>query len=101
LRAAPSEICGAKWGDPSCAENAIPTSGAQVRAARALLRWSVQDLSHRSGVSISTIRRIEDETGHSQNREKRMLQSIQKTLEDAGVCFGSLAGGGAGVGLNA
>lgn len=38
-------------------------SGAQVRMARALLRWSVQDLAEKSGVGVSTVRRIEEAHG--------------------------------------
>ena len=30
----------------------------QIRAARALLRWSADDLSVKSGISISTIKRL-------------------------------------------
>lgn len=33
--------------------------GAQVRAARAILKWSVADLAAESGVSVSTIKRLE------------------------------------------
>jgi transcriptional regulator with XRE-family HTH domain len=35
-------------------------SGAQVRAARALLGWTVHELAHRSIVSIVTIHEIEE-----------------------------------------
>ncbi len=38
-------------------------SGAQVRMARGLLRWSVQELAEKSGVGISTVRRIEEADG--------------------------------------
>lgn len=100
MRAAPSELSSAIWGDPSPADGSAVISGFQVRGARALLRWSVQDLSNRSGVSISTIRRIEDQAGPCENREKRVIEKIRNTFEAAGVCFGLLAGGGSGVGLN-
>jgi len=32
----------------------------QYRAARAILQWSLEELSERSGVSVSTLRRIEN-----------------------------------------
>lgn len=34
-------------------------TGAQVRAAKSLLRWSGSDLAAQAGVSLSSIRRIE------------------------------------------
>ena len=36
-----------------------PLTSDQVRAARALLRWSAEDLSRQSSVSLRTIRRAE------------------------------------------
>ncbi len=35
-------------------------SGAQIRMARGLLRWTVQELAERSAVGISTVRRMEE-----------------------------------------
>ena len=34
-------------------------SGAQIRAARGILKWSVRELAEVSGISISTIKRVE------------------------------------------
>ncbi len=62
-------------------------SGAQVRAARAIVNWSVRDLAEASGVSSSTIRRIEEDAGFPETRDGRKLDVIRSTLEAAGVEF--------------
>jgi PAS domain S-box-containing protein len=62
-------------------------SGAQVRAARAIVNWSVRDLAEASGVSSSTIRRIEEDAGFPETRDARKLDVIRSTLESAGVEF--------------
>jgi predicted transcriptional regulator len=72
-------------------------SGAQVRAARAIVNWSVRDLAEASGVSSSTIRRIEEDAGVPETRDTRKLGVIRKTLEDAGVDFLPAAEGKGGV----
>jgi transcriptional regulator with XRE-family HTH domain len=36
-----------------------PLTSAQIRAARALIRWSAEDLARHSSVSVTTIRRAE------------------------------------------
>jgi transcriptional regulator with XRE-family HTH domain len=58
--------------------------GAQIRAARALLRWSASDLARESGVSLSTIHRAE-----AANAETAMTvanaSAIRRALESAGV----------------
>lgn len=70
----------------------------QVRAGRALLRWSQQDLSDRCGVSVPTIKRLEamdgELSGHSNT-----IRAIETALVDAGVQFIAENGGGAGVRL--
>jgi transcriptional regulator with XRE-family HTH domain len=60
-------------------------SGSQVRAARGLLKWSVRDLAEASGVSRSSIRRIEEEDGIPQGRDVRSLQAIRAAIEAAGL----------------
>ena len=40
-----------------------PITGSQLRAARALVRWSAEDLAERSRVSVSTIAQAEAEDG--------------------------------------
>lgn len=68
----------------------------QMRAARALLRWSQQELSERCGVSVPTIKRLEamegELTGHLNT-----IRAIETALGEAGVTFIPENGGGAGV----
>ena len=61
-------------------------TGAQIRAARGLLRWSVSDLVGAAGISRAAIRRLEEVDGSSPNDEA-MLRSIEATLSKAGVEF--------------
>jgi hypothetical protein len=58
----------------------------QIRAARALLRWSANDLSDKSGVGISTIKRLEVMDGVPTINITTMV-AIQRALENAGVEF--------------
>ncbi|MGE0108636.1 MAG: multiprotein-bridging factor 1 family protein [Bdellovibrionales bacterium] len=55
----------------------------QVKAARAILGWSQEDLACRSGVGITTIRQFEN--GYEPRRNTAM--SLQDTLEQAGLEF--------------
>jgi transcriptional regulator with XRE-family HTH domain len=66
----------------------------QCRAARALLKWTQDDLAIKSGASAVTIRNFENERSAPQ---KGTLFLIQKIFEDAGVEFISENGGGSGV----
>ena len=58
----------------------------QIRAARALLRWSAQDLADKSGIGFRTIQRFESESGIPASRTSNLI-AIQQALEDAGVVF--------------
>ena len=58
----------------------------QIRAARALLRWSAQKLADESGVSWTTIQRIEASDGVPAARAKSLV-AIQEALEEAGIIF--------------
>jgi transcriptional regulator with XRE-family HTH domain len=62
------------------------TSG-QVRAAKAMLRWSGEDLARASGVSLSSIRRVESSEGVPEAQNMRTLAAIKTALEQAGVEF--------------
>jgi PAS domain S-box-containing protein len=73
--------------------------GAQIRAARALVNWSVRELAKASGVSASTIRRTEEEVGYPENRDHGRLCMLRNALEAAGVEFLCSAGGRGGVKL--
>jgi hypothetical protein len=66
-------------------QNAFITS-AQIRAARALLRWSSQELSEVSGVGTATIKRMEVMEGVPAGNV-RTLSAIQSALEGAGIEF--------------
>ncbi len=61
-------------------------SSSQIRAARALVRWSALDLAHESGVGVATIRRLELVEGVPSSNA-RTLDALQKALEAAGVEF--------------
>lgn len=70
----------------------------QIRAARALIRWSAEDLAEQSGVGLSTIRRMEAADGVPTASGKN-LAAVQNALEVAGVHFIAPNGGGPGVRL--
>ena len=61
-------------------------SSCQVRAARALLRWSALDLAQRSGIGVATIRRLELVDGVPSSNARTLMQ-IQHSLEAAGIEF--------------
>lgn len=62
-------------------------TGMQVRAAKALLNWSGNELAAKAGVGLSTIRRIEACDGLLESASIKVIQSIQGALESAGVEF--------------
>lgn len=62
-------------------------TGAQVRAAKALLNWSGTVLADRAEVAISTIRRVEACDGVLQTASIKVLQAIKSALEEEGVEF--------------
>ncbi len=66
-----------------------PLTSWQVRAARGILGWSVRELAEKAGVSVSTIRRVENEQSH----DGRILLAIRGTLERAGIGFVAAPGG--------
>ena len=70
----------------------------QVRAARALLRWSAQKLADESGVSWKKIQRMESQNGVP-SATARNVEKIRHTLENAGVVFIDENGGGSGARL--
>lgn len=61
-------------------------TGAQIRAARGLLRWSVMDLAHAAGISRATIRRLEELDGASSQIDSA-IPAIETALSKAGVEF--------------
>ena len=73
-------------------------SAAQIRAARALLRWPAKKLAETSRVSVPTVQRMEATEGVPSGLS-RNLEALQNALEEAGVIFIDENGGGAGVRL--
>ena len=71
------------------------TSG-QIRAARALLKWTGKKLADASGVAFSTLMRLEMGEGVP-GAQAKTLDSIQKAFEEAGVEFIGNPEEGAGV----
>jgi transcriptional regulator with XRE-family HTH domain len=71
-------------------------TGAQLRAARALLGWSAQDLADASGVGITTIRKNELSNGPV-TMIRANVEVITRALKTAGVDLIPENGGGAGV----
>ena len=57
----------------------------QIRAGRAMLQWTLDDLSRESGVSVSSIRRIEGEGERS--TRPTSLSAIRQALERHGLIF--------------
>ncbi len=70
----------------------------QVKAARALLGWSQEELATRSGVSIPTIKRLEAADGELGGRQDT-AGSIVDAIQQAGVMFIAENGEGPGVRL--
>lgn len=67
-------------------ENSMNVTGAQLRAARGLLNWSVAKLAAEAGASCSAIRRLEEYDGVTKNAAD-CLRLLKGSLEAAGVEF--------------
>ena len=61
-------------------------TSAQIRAARAMLDWSREDLSKKSGIGISALMRFEVAVGVPSGKIQT-LQLVQDALEKAGIEF--------------
>jgi len=59
---------------------------AQIRAARALLGWSQDQLARRAKIGLATLRRMEQTEGIVKGNFSTVLK-IQKALEQAGIHF--------------
>ena len=75
---------------------AIKISSAQMRAARAMLRWTALDLAARSKVGVATIRRVEVVDGEIPVTLANEA-AIRQAFEAAGIEF--LDENGTGEGL--
>lgn len=56
----------------------------QIRACRSILRWTVEELSTRSDVSISTIKRIEKADGYPSCRLEN-IERLRAAFEETGI----------------
>jgi len=70
----------------------------QIRAARAMLRWSGKDLAEKTGLGFSTLMRLESLEGVP-GTHARTLEVIEKAFEQAGIEFIGTPGDGPGVRL--
>ena len=70
----------------------------QIRAARALLRWSGKELAERTGLGFSTLMRLEVLEGVP-SAQAKTLEAVQKAFEAAGIEFIGTPEDGPGVRL--
>jgi len=71
----------------------------QLKAARALVGWSQEELASAAGVSVPTIKRLEAREGELAGRQST-ADKIHHALKEAGIEFISDNGGGPGVRLH-
>jgi transcriptional regulator with XRE-family HTH domain len=69
----------------------------QIKAARALLAWSQEDLAEAAGISVPTVKRLEAADGKLGGREDTAIK-LRGALEAAGIEFTN--GGRPGVRLS-
>ena len=69
---------------------------AQCRAARALIRWSQEDLAKAAEVGVVSVRQFENENTAPR---RATLAVMQRALEEAGIVFIDENGEGPGVRL--
>lgn len=70
----------------------------QIRAARAILGWSAQEVAQRTGLTRETIQRLEKTADVPASRTHSLLE-LRKIFEEAGVEFVGGPGDGPGVRL--
>jgi len=63
----------------------VITSG-QIKAARGLLGWTVQELANQAGLGFTTIVRMESIDGVPPSQAKT-LDAVRRAIEKAGVEF--------------
>ena len=73
-------------------------ASSQIRAARALLDWSIKEASLMSKVSGPTIQRLERQSG-AISSQPRTLIDLKRAFEEAGVEFIGTPDNGPGVRL--
>ena len=77
---------------------AKPLAASQIRAARALVRWTANDLAREAVLGRNTILRAEAADDHTSLTAANDL-ALRRALEAAGVEFIDEDGGGPGVRL--
>ena len=78
--------------------NDVGLTSAQIRAARALIRWSAADLAREANLGLATIRRAEVVDGPLPMTSANEM-AVRRALEAAGIEFIAENGGGPGVRL--
>lgn len=71
-------------------------TGSQIRAARALLNWSGEDLAKKIGLARHTIMNLEKSDGVPPSRTQTLID-IKSAFENAGIEFIGTPEDGAGV----
>lgn len=61
-------------------------TGSQIRAARAALRWTTEQVALNAGITSRTIKKLEQVEEVPDARSSTLVK-IQKTLEAAGIEF--------------
>jgi transcriptional regulator with XRE-family HTH domain len=73
-------------------------TGAQIRGARIMLRWTAEQLSVEAGVGLQTIKRFEAVEGIPPSRSSTLMD-VRRALEGAGIEFVGTPDDGPGVRL--
>jgi len=73
-------------------------TGAQIRAARALLHWSTQATAEKVGLTRQTLHRLELNEDVPPSRTQSLLE-LKRVFEEAGIEFIGAPGEGPGVRL--
>ena len=68
----------------------------QLRGARAFMKWSIQDLSNRTGIGTTTLKRFEASEGMP-NGYLRNFETLKRLFESEGIEFIGTPEEGAGV----
>lgn len=74
-------------------------NGRQIRMARGALKWSVAELAAQSGVSVSTIKRMEEAGDNIPNTLTGMQGALRQTFEARGIQFINAGERAAGQGI--
>lgn len=81
-RMRPNAIAPVSRDDPAAA--VVSILPAALRAARAMLGWSAEDLAREAGLSRSTVRRMESD-GATKSAQRSTMQRLMRTLSNARI----------------